>query len=204
MRAEEQQPLFWAAHLLVDRETLLRGPKSGSSKWTPQRSWWSEDAPVQIPLSSLAARCLSSPPLLQQYRHTSTRSSRQILQGKHNHKHFPSYGLIFSPRHKASSDFWIFPSLFTSQWLSRIWRNLSRSTPLMLGCRQRKNSAERENGSGFPQLVKQPTLQQLGNPPKEEWPKGPTSAHMWWGSKQKTGNGCPAKAEGAWHCELSV
>lgn len=24
-------------------------------------------------------------------------------------------GLIFSPRHRASSDFWIFPSLFTSQ-----------------------------------------------------------------------------------------
>lgn len=66
------------------------------------------------------------------------RSSRQIFQGKHKHKHFPSYGLIFSPRHKASSDFWIFPSLFTSQWLSRIWRNLSRSTPLMLGCRQRE------------------------------------------------------------------
>jgi len=43
------------------------------------------------------------------------------------------YGLSFTPKHRASSLFWIFPSLFTSQWCSRTSRNLSRSTPLILG-----------------------------------------------------------------------
>lgn len=49
-------------------ETLLRGPTRHSSKWTSQRSWWSEETPMQIPFSSLTAWCLSSPLLPQQYR----------------------------------------------------------------------------------------------------------------------------------------
>lgn len=195
-------------------ETVLRGPTSGGREQKPQREQGDPHVQIQLcyifmqPQSSMAVQCPCSPPLAQQHGHTSTRSSRQISQGKRNHEHSPSYGFILSPRHKASSDFWIFPSLFTSQWLSRIWRNLSRSTPLMLGCRQKRKTVLREKMAlDSPSPVKQRAMQWQGNPPKEKWPKwaDSTSVHTQWGSKQRMGKGCPAKPEGvwlgAWDCE---
>lgn len=141
-----------------------------------------------------------SPPLARQHGHTSTRSSKQISRGKNNHEHPPGYGFILSPRHKASSDFWIFPSLFTSQWLSRIWRNLSRSTPLMLGCRQKRKTWLREKTAlDFPSPVKQQAVQRLGNPPMEEWPNSLTPHQLIQGGE--VNREWAAKPEEVWDYE---
>lgn len=168
----------------IARGTHKRWQRANTTKGVAERGGppWRSHSAMSSPSCSPARQrgaCPCSPPLTRQHRHTSTRSSRQISQGKHNHEHSPSYGFILSPRHKASSDFWIFPSLFTSQWLSRIWRNLSRSTPLMLGCRQKRKTVLREKTAlDFPNPVKQQAVQRQGNPPKEEQPNGLTPRQL--------------------------
>lgn len=68
--------------------------------------------------------------------------------------------LSLSPRHSASSFFWIFPSPLTSQWPSKAFLNLSKSAPVRSGLRGKSHQCEIRIDHKKHWLPKEPTQNQ--------------------------------------------